>query len=196
MRVIFLPFFLILFFTTTVFSQNIFYPNLYLQPVKVTSGMYKGYEKYVIGDLGLFNSTKRYDNRFFVISEITGNKLLAFQDTLEFTTEIIPHFFKPEIEDGTLVITVSSMANYSMGTYVFLIKGDIAYKSGFIPFSSDDYNFSSLGNHCMIHEINGQIIMSFDDVNLIDHTSEEVITSESIKFNINEKSILKLNIEN
>ena len=158
----------------------------------VGSGMYKGYDKYVIGDLGLFNSTRKYDNRLFVISEITGNKILAFHDTLEFTTKIIPHFFKPEGEDATLVITVSSIANYSMGTYIFLIKGDIAYKCGFIPFSSDDYNFSSLGNHCMFHEIDGQVIMSFDEVSLIDHTSEDIIPSESIKFVITEKSISKI----
>ncbi len=193
MKVIFILLLSSPFLTTHVYSQNIHYPNLFNQPEKVESGIYKGYDKYVIGDFALFNSTRRYENRLFVINELKGTKLFSFQDTIEFTKKLIPHFFKPDGEDAPLVITVSSMANYSLGTYVFLIKGGIAHKSGFIRYSIDDYNFSSLGSQCMIHEINGQIIMSFDDVGIIDLSSERVIPGESIKFRINEESIMKIN---
>ena len=178
------------FLSSFVFSQNIYYPNLFVQPEKVENGTYKGYDKYVIGDLTLYNSIRRKENMLIVINESKGTGIFSFEDTNKSTKKLIPHFFKSNGEDAPLVITISSMAKYSLGTSVFLIKGGIAYESGFIHYSLDDYNFSSLGSNCFVHEKIGQIIMSFEDVTIIDLASKKVIPGESIDFWINEESIL------
>jgi len=181
-----------IFGTYLVYAQNEHYSDLYLQSSRVESGEHKGYDRFDLGSYILYNNPKRYQAFCYIINSESGEKVFSFQDPLD-SKKLEFHFFKPDSEDEKFLIFVSSTKNVSQGVYLFLLEKDKVRQLGFIEYGVDDYNFSSLGFHSLVNEVDGQIEISFYDTAIIDYKTEKVIDGNTIKFVITESSIIKIN---
>lgn len=185
------PLVALLFITTTLFGQNKHYSDMFLQPQKVAGGEHKGYDRYDMGDYALYNSQKRYQPYCYIINSQTGKKVFSFQDPLD-SRQLTHHFFKPDDGDGPIVIVSSANEDVSMGVYVFLLEHDNVSKPGFIKYGVDDYNFSSLGFHTLVNEVENKIELSFADTDIIDYETEKVVDGNTIKFVVTPGQIVKV----
>lgn len=180
-----------LFLSVAVLAQSKHYSDMYLQPQKVAGGEHKGYDRYDLGNYALYSSQKRYQPYCYLINSETGKKIFSFQDPLE-SRKLTHHFFKPDDGDGPIVIITSANEDVSLGVYIFLLEHDNVSKPGFIKYGVDDYNFSSLGFHTLVNEVDGKIELSFADTDIIDYETEKVIDGNTIKFQVTPGNITKI----
>jgi hypothetical protein len=179
-------------YASRVNAQSVKFIDLYLEPDTIRSGNYKNHEAYDLGHMVLYKKIEKA-NKFQIMDKSTNIELFSFNNTIHKTNFKKPKFFQND--DGSkqptiLMVDVSDIFSY--GVHIFLIEDSQFHHSGFLDFAADNYNFSSLSLYSHFERIDGKLILTFDDIDLIDHAEEELVKGGNLKFEIQEDSIKRL----
>ena len=179
-------------FTVNPGNQSKIFIDLFLEPKKVSSGKFKGFDVYDLSDLMVYQGTGKKRRELYIIRRDTDESLLFFQDTI--TDARIYHlkFFKRDEQDLRVVIMLDVEGDVSVGQHIFRIRDKEVTYCGFINYAADDFNFSSLGFHARIETVDDRIILSFDTKNIIDYSMDTLIDGSDLKFEIVRHDVIRL----
>ena len=84
----------------------------------------------------------------------------------------------------------------SLGIHVFLIDQNVVHYCGFLNYTADNFNFSSLALYSHFEFVDGKIIYTLDDINFIDPSKEELIPGADLKFEITNNKVTRIQDDN
>jgi len=160
--------------------------DIYLEPSVV-----RGTE---IFDLEFFQllKKKKKANEIKVVNKSNQETIFSFYNTRSNSHFTNPKFFKSSIESQPVILLVDVHSSHSLGQEVFLIKENEVIHSGFIEFAVDDYNFSSLSLYSHFEMKEDNIVITFEDIDLIDLVNEEIVKGSSLRYEIQEGIIKRV----
>lgn len=168
----------------TVNSQSAKYYDVFLEPDTLKFGTYKDFEAYDLGHLVLYKRAGR-SNKIQIMDKSTDIELFSFENSLLKTHLKKPKFFKTyDIDNAPTIVMLDVSEIYSHGVHVFLIEDSQVFHSGYLDYAADNFNFSSIALYSHFEQIGDKLILSFDEVDLIDHVSEELVNGAYLKFEI------------
>jgi len=166
------------------YSQSAKFSDIYLEPDTLKSGNFKDYEAYDLRFMELYKKVGR-SNKIQIMDKSTDIELFSFENTIPKTHFKKPRFFRTNDDSNTLTIMMLDVSEYySHGVHVFLIEDTEIYHSGFMGYAADNFNFSSLALYSHFEQSGDKLILSFDEVDLIDHATEEIVNGSYLKFEI------------
>jgi len=174
-------------------AQSAGFSDQFIKPVHLESGKYKGFDKYDIGDVFLYHGTRKHKSEFYAVEKETDKIVFSFQDTTRRATSYTLKFFKAGDSVQPAVVMINVEVDHSIGQYILLISGPRVINAGFLHYAADDFNFSSLGLHAIISQVDDQIILTFDSTEIIDFTNETVIDGSKLMFQITPEEIIRIN---
>ena len=174
-------------------AQSSGFSDQFIKPVHLESGKYKGFDKYDIGDVFLYHGTRKHKSEFYAVEKETDQVVFSFQDTTAKVDSYALKFFKAGNTVQPAVVMINVEVDHSIGQYIFLISGPRVFNAGFLNYAADDFNFSSLGIHAIISIVGDQIILTFDNIRIIDFANETVIDGSKLNFQITPEEIIRIN---
>jgi len=176
-----------LFFLTLIAkSQSDQFLDIYLEPSVVKSTE--------VFDLGFYQilKKKKKANEIKVVNKSNQETIFSFYNTRSNSYFTNPKFFKSSVESQPVILMVDVHSSHSLGQQVFLIKENEVIHSGFIEFAADDYNFSSLSLYSHFEMKEDNIVITFEDIDIIDLVNEEIIKGSSLRYEIQEGIIKRV----
>ena len=160
----------------------------YAKPYEIKAGAFNGYAGYEFSDMELVHR-----GGSFVIKQLNGSvRYYTYQDTSTVATEYSFRFFKGPKEEIPVVIMMDVASDHSMGQNLFLLRDKQVENAGFLRYAADDFNFSSLALHAIFSYENGNILLTFDDADIIDFERETVVQGNTIRFQIGNDYIKRI----
>lgn len=168
----------------SVYSQATKYSDIYLEPDTLKSGAFKDYEAYYLESVVLYKKVGK-SNTIQIMDKSTDVELHSFTNDIPETHLKKPRFFRSSDEDNSQTIVMLNVSEiYSLGVHIFLIEDSKIYHSGFLEYAADNFNFSSLALYSEFEQIGDKIILSFQEVDLIDLSTEEIVNGSYLQFEI------------
>ena len=104
---------------------------------------------------------------------------------------------KPE-DHSQIVIMIEVAVEYSWGQEIVLIKDKAVKYLGYLNYAAvgdeeESLAEESLAEYCRIQESKGKILLSFDDVSIIDYSDDDkIIDGKSLKLELSSAGIEKI----
>jgi hypothetical protein len=175
------------------FAQDFTFRPDEIEGILIESGENKNHYTYDLGDYTFFKGVYENNLTFKIQNKMTGDIEFAYKDTISDAMILIPKFFKNE-DNSIIVIMIEVAAEYSWGQEIVLINNRTVNYLGYLNYAVAADNEESLAEYCTIKENQGKIIMSFEDVPIIDYSdADKVINGEDLKFELSTEGIKKIN---
>jgi hypothetical protein len=175
-------------------SQNEPFERILNNKVIIDSGVYRNFAKYDIGDFIVYNGMHENNLKFQIINKKTSKIIYSYYDTLSDAMILKPVFFN-NIGSNYLIIMLEVAAEYSWGQELILIINGKVFHPGYLNYARVEENGTSIANHSHFIRNKNLILLTFDDVPLVNWDNEKVvIPGSTIRFEITEKQINKIQI--
>lgn len=163
--------------------------DIYLEPDTLKSGTYADYEAYYLEDLVLYKKVGR-SNTIQIMDKSTDVELFSFKNDIPETHLKKPRFFRSFDESNSLTIIMLDVSEiFSQGVHIFIVDHNKIHHSGFLEYAADNFNFSSLALYSEFEQVGDKVILSFQEVDLIDLSTEEIVNGAYLQFEILEDNI-------
>ena len=177
----------------SVSGQESDFTSVKIDPELIESGEYKNFYKFDLGEFVLFKG--RYENnlRYKLLNKNTGQNDFENEPSMSDAMIRIPKFFY-NADKSIIIIMMEEAAEYSWGQEVILILDSKIKNLGYLSYAvlGEEYE-ESLADYCHIRGNKNKMIMSFDDVQILDYENNDaIIQGKDLKFELNQEEIKRL----
>lgn len=174
-----------------VFTRSCFIKKE-LNKTLIESGEFKNYYRFDLGDFYFFNGRFEH-NLTYKIQQKNNHKIVyAYKDSLSDAMILKPRFFTSP-DNSTILIMVEVAAEYSWSQEIILLKEGTIQKVGYLNYAVEKGNGESISEYCNIMCENGKLIMTFDDVPLVNWSNESKnINGKDLKYEISPNGIKRI----
>ena len=166
------------------------YTDLHILPSKYQQ--YKNYSEYELDSFYFYIGKGKESLYLYMINKMSGAQVFNIDERELGARRHEPRFFGKEGDQSTMIITVSLVGDYSWGSHILIIEGNKVYNAGFIQYSADNFNFSSIGLYAQFEKVGDNFIMFFqEDVQLINYATEEIISGADLEFLVSKTKVIR-----
>jgi len=178
----------------TTSAQDTEITSVQIEPQLIESGENKNYYTHDLGSYVLFKG--RYENnlKFKIQNKNTKHIDYIYKDTKSDAMILKPKFFINK-DYSIIIILMEVAAEYSWGQEVVIILDGIIKNLGYLSYAvlGEEYE-ESIADYCIIRGNKEQMILSFEDVQIIDYSNDDtIINGKDLKFELNLEGIKKIN---
>ena len=176
--------------STSVSGQETDLISVTIEPELIESGEYKNFYKFDLGEYVLFNG--RYENnlRYKLLNKNSGQIDYENKPSMSDAMIRIPKFFF-SADKSIIIIMMEEAAEYSWGQEVILILNSKIKNLGYLSYAvlGEEYE-ESLAEYCHIQGNKNKMIMSFEDVQILDYANNDaIIEGKDLKFELSLEGI-------
>jgi hypothetical protein len=176
-----------------VSGQNTDFISVRIEPKLIESGEYKNYYKFDLGNYVLLNG--RYENNLRYKLLNTNTNQIDYENKKSMSDAMIriPRFFFNE-DKSIIIMLMEEAAEYSWGQEVILISGGKINNLGYLSYAvlGEEYE-ESLADYCRIQGNKNKLVMSFEDVQILDYENNDaIIKGKDLKFEMSLEGIKRI----
>jgi hypothetical protein len=164
-----------------------------VEPVLHESGENKNFYTYDLGEYTLYNGRRENNLKFKIQNKTTNTTEYVYEDSLSDAMILIPKFFVNQ-DHSIILIMMEVAVEYSWGQEIVLIQNGMVKYLGYLGYAVlGDELEESLSNHCIIEGDKEKMILSFEDVSIIDYSDDdEIINGKTLKFELSIEGINRI----
>lgn len=186
-------FILALLSSASVSGQDIDFISVQIEPELIESGEYKNFYKFDLGQYVLLNGRHENNLRYKILNKKTDQIDYENKNSMSDAMIRIPMFFINE-DKSIIIILMEEAAEYSWGQEVILISDGRINNIGYLSYavSGEEYE-ESLADYCRIQGDKNKMVMSFEDVQIIDYSNNDaIIEGKDLKFELSPEGIKRI----